>query len=300
VCGISISASGDDGISVSPVDLDLASRALELAAKVDGEIAFVHVVDWLMDGSAADSVGIVTNVREALNVDLRGLTQQAEALGVRVEQVFNEGKPWRELLRFAREWEADVIAVSPHREMLSVPGRIFHGSTTTRVLKHSPIPVWVVTPGFQGVARILALVDQGPASAKVIEATRALAEIYGAERYALSCLAYPDDMALHRLPSALEAIHRYHREVRDDAHAALTQLVGEDERGKWELLLGDDWVVRLAPKVIADKAIDLVVLGGISKPRLAGALLGTTAQRLLERVAVSTWVVRPDGRPEPD
>ena len=59
-----------------------------------------------------------------------------------------------------------------------------------------------------------------------------------------------------------------------------------------KLTLGADWVVRQAPTLIADRDIDLVVLAGNSKPRLAGALLGTTAERLLERVEASVWVVR--------
>lgn len=297
VCGISIGESGDDGIVVSPVDRNLATRVLELAAKIGGEVAFVHVVDWLRDRSEAEADAIAADLREILDGDLQAIASEAAALGVSFVQEFRAGKPWRQLLRFAAEWEADVIAVSPHREKLSMPGRVFHGSTATRVLKHSLVPVWVVPPSFQEVRRILALVDQGPVSARVVETARALAEIYGAERYALSCLDYPDDMVLARLPRAHEAIQLYHGDLRDHAHAALKRLTKKGEGEDWKLLLGEDWVVRLAPKVVADKGIDLVVLGGVSKPRLAGALLGTTAQRLLERVAVSAWVVRPDGSP---
>ena len=129
------------------------------------------------------------------------------------------------------------------------------------------------------------------------EATRTLAKLYGAELYALCCLEYPTDISLHRLPRAQEAIAKYHREVRAQARGELETLTAGDE--DWKLLLGEDWVARLAPRVIEDKKIDLVVMGGVSKPRLAGALLGTTAQRLLDKVSVSTWMVRPERQGPP-
>ena len=63
--------------------------------------------------------------------------------------------------------------------------------------------------------------------------------------------------------------------------------------------LSDDWVVRVAPKYVERHGIDLVVLGGLSYPRLKGVLLGTTAERILERTPVATWLIRPDGWQSP-
>jgi nucleotide-binding universal stress UspA family protein len=115
-----------------------------------------------------------------------------------------------------------------------------------------------------------------------------LAGIYDAERHALCCLDYPGDIELNRLPRAFEEIKRYHREVRDEAFRDLELLTAGD--ASWKLTLGEDWVVRQAPKLVVDQNIDLVVLARNSKPRLAGVLLGTTAQRLLERVETSVWI----------
>jgi universal stress protein E len=192
-----------------------------------------------------------------------------------------------------------VLVVSPRRQRLSLGQRIFHGQTAMRVLKESPRPVWVVEPECGPPRRILALIDLTPVSQQVVETARMLSRLYDAELFALCCLDYPSDISLHRLPGSREAIASYHREVRDSARARLKALIGDED---WHLLLGEDWVARLAPRVIDDKKIDLVVMGGVSKPRLAGALLGTTAQRLLDHVSVSTWVVRPerDGTPADD
>jgi universal stress protein E len=207
------------------------------------------------------------------------------------------GKPSRELLKVADEEDADVIVVSPRRHAESLGSRIFHGRTATRILKESTCPVWVVEPKCGPPARILALLDRSLVSPMVVDATRSLAKLYDAELFALCCLEYPSDISLHRLPRAQDAISKYHHQIRAQARRDLTLLTQGEE--SWKLLLGEDWVARLAPRLVEDKKIDLVVLGGVSRPRLAGALLGTTAQRLLDHVSVSTWVVRPERQGPP-
>ena len=183
--------------------------------------------------------------------------------------------------------------MSPRREALSMGQRILHGSTTNRVLRGAAQPVWVVESRLAKVAKVMALVDRTEVSSRVVATAAALAEAYGAERYVLSCLEYPDDVVLHRLPNAHKAILHYHQDVKAHAMAELEKLTGGDTA--WKLILNDEWVVRRAPKIIDKEKIDLVVLGSASHSRLRGALLGTTAERLLERCYVSAWVVRPEG-----
>ena len=280
-------------MSLCPADLHVSRQAMALAAKVGGEVRFVHVVDWLDERLRDSEDELVAIVHNELGDPLLELDREAEAHGIPSSHELREGSPWRELLRAAGDWSADVVAISPRRDGTSRVDRVLHGSTATRVLKKAHCPVWIVDPAQGEVKRVLALVDGSPVSGRVVETARALARIHGAERVALRCLDYPDDIVLQRLQRARQEIERYHRKVRDAARAELQRLTADDE--KWTLLLGEDWVVRQAPRLVRDQQIDLVVLGAVSRPRLAGALIGTTAQRLLEHVGVSAWVVHPEG-----
>lgn len=296
VCGVSCQADDrEGGVSLAEPDRHTAIQALELAARSGGEVSFLHVVDWLPERE--DGPSIVEAVREQLREDLEAIGREAESRGVPFRHEMRLGHPWRQLLAFADEQDADVVALSPRSERRkSLGSRIFHGSTASQVLKHATRPVWIVEPDSDAPRRILALLDLTLMSERVVAAARTLAGLYGADLLALACLDYPGDIALHRLPRAREAIRKYHGEVRAKARERLESLTGDDP--SWQLLLGEDWVVRLAPRLIEDRHIDLVVMGAVSKPRLAG-LLGTTAQRLLDHVSVSTWVIRPERQGAP-
>ncbi len=290
VCGVSCREPEKDGrITIAETDLHTTEQAIDLAARCEGSIVFVHVVDWV-ERRAIESDEIIAAVDEALGEEFAALTRKAEARGVSARHETRLGRPGRELLNVADEVQADVVVVSPRRERISLGKRIFHGHTAYRVLKESRCPVWVVEPDCPPPRRILALLDRTDVSQKVVEAAEALAGIYDSKLFGLCCLEYPNDMSLQRMPRARNAIQRYHQEVRETARNDLDELTARNP--DWSLLLGEDWVVRLAPRVIEEKKIDLVVMGGVSKPRLAGALLGTTAQRLLDHMSVSVWMVR--------
>jgi nucleotide-binding universal stress UspA family protein len=289
LCAVATTADADCGISLCAPDRHLAEQVLALAGRVDARVRFVHAVDWLDERHEGSD--IVQVVERELEDDWRDLDGAAEALRVPVDRELRRGKPWHVLLEAAREWDADLVAISPRRDDVSLAGRVLHGSTAKHILKDSPCPVWVVHPRTQEVRSILALVDRSDASAAVVETAGWLGDVFGASLHALCCLDYPADVALQRMRGAAEEIQRYHREVRQDAWSELERLTqGAD--AEWNLVLGEDWVVRQAPKLVADKQIDLVVMAGRSKPGLAG-VLGSTAQKLLERVEASVWVVRP-------
>jgi nucleotide-binding universal stress UspA family protein len=268
-------------------------QAVLLARETGAELKLVHVVDFL-DRELTDAAQVHPVIQQALEGAMAELCKHAEARGVRASHALVAGKPWYELLREAHGWNADLLVISPRRDHVGFGQRIVHGSSARRLIRKAPCPVWVVDPNRElGVRRVLALVDGSEVSRRVMSSAAALADAAGAERVALRCLDYPQDIALRRLPGAQQVLQRYHDEVRGRALAQLEQLAAE-VGGDWTTKLNEDWVVRVAPGLIAELDIDVVVLGCRSAVGLAGVLLGSTAEQLLERVAVSAWIARPD------
>ena len=276
----------DSKLGISADDEHTVRRAMALAAESGGELRLLHAVDFIDRKLVHDD--LVDSVRAQLADDLARLSNEAASLGVGVASEVVEGRPWRRLLEKADSWDADVIVVSPRRRELPTLDRLRYGSTTQRLVRHADRPVWVVEGGASGsIRKILALVDGTPASASVIEAARQLAASTGADKAVLHCLSFPDDIALHRLPHARDALARYHREEKERATRWVQEIVAEPG---WTVLIDVDWVVRTVPKLIARDGYDLVVVAARSHPSLRG-LLGTTAERILARVDTSCWIV---------
>lgn len=127
-----------------PTDLSQQSRraftwAASLARVLGAEVAGLYV-------PPAPSVATLSGLAPAPPVpaagDLRAF-YSAEFEGLRLQvQVAEPGRPWAALVAAAEEGATDLIVMSS-RGHDSVGDRIL-GSTTDRVLRHSPVPVLVV------------------------------------------------------------------------------------------------------------------------------------------------------------
>jgi nucleotide-binding universal stress UspA family protein len=286
----------DDGkLELCAHDRRAAAQALWLAERVEASVELVHVVDFLDQRLTNEADALFELVSEQLNPELEALAGTAPA--VPTTWSFQRGLPWVELLRRARESEADLLVLSPKRQ-LALGEAILFGHTTWRLIRHAACAVWVVHPeGPEGIRKVMALVDRTKVSQRVVDATALLALASESEQHLLTCLDFPEDISLHQLPEAERAIAAYHIEQRKAAERYLAPLAAG---GDWHIHLREDWVVRAAPKVIAMHGIDTVVVAAVSQPRLAGMLLGTTAEKLVERVPASCWIVRPEGLSWPD
>jgi nucleotide-binding universal stress UspA family protein len=281
--GVSCDPGATDRVAIGPTDRHAFEHASWLARAIDAELRVIHVVDHIDERLASDPVVASNHEREI---------EHAMALlceGSNAQRVTRRGRAWEELIAEARSFSADLIVIAPRREAVRFGDRLLHGSTAARVLRRASTAVWVVAPDATiPFERVLALVDGSAASAAILETAEALAMKFGLERHVMRCLDYPEDIVMHRLPHPQEAIARYHDSVRSEARNELEALISD----AWKVHLGDDWVVREAPKLVEREKIDLIVLSTGQRAGLAG-MLGLTAEKLLERSGVSAWVVRP-------
>ncbi len=131
----------------TPQSMEVAKAGMQFAQKLNAEVAFVKVVE------------IIVNIGAMEGVPLSAEADMIEAGRQEAEQVFRhiatdlclekktsyfapEGIPKTEILSIADEWSADLIVVGTHgRTGLS---HLFLGSVAEYVVRHSKVPVIVV------------------------------------------------------------------------------------------------------------------------------------------------------------
>lgn len=135
-------------IDFSDSSLHALKHATSLAREADGQLMVLHVVEHALE-EADDMANIVYDAgmtigdflkerEEALRRRLQDVTDGARA-SCRAESLLTHGKPWRDVLRVAKEQRSDLI-------VMGVQGRgaadlLFFGSTTQHVVRAACCPV---------------------------------------------------------------------------------------------------------------------------------------------------------------
>ena len=116
--------------------------AIELARAARAQLTVMHVVDdgdWMLWGVAViahlDRAKLVAELRQKLD----DLVKQEKALGVEIETLIVEGKPFRKILEIADNRSIDVIVLNLQSK--SIVERALLGSTAERVVRLARMPV---------------------------------------------------------------------------------------------------------------------------------------------------------------
>jgi nucleotide-binding universal stress UspA family protein len=128
---------------------------LDIAGPLDLEIVLLRV-NRPMPPLAFDSVRYievedVKARREKADAYLAGLETEMAAAGVRSERRVRRGEPVEEILAAARDERVDLIAMTTHGR--TGPARLLFGSVAEGVLRHAPVPVFLMKQTEDDVAR---------------------------------------------------------------------------------------------------------------------------------------------------
>lgn len=225
-----------------------------------------------------------------LRAQLNDLAAQPALAGVHVETDAHVGKPFLELIRACRNWDANllVVGVSQRGE-----GR-FLGSTGERVLRKSPSPVLLAKREIPvGPKTVLVPVDFSAGAKQAAEEALALVRGFGGRAILLHVL----DLSSYVYPTAY-----------DGAPVIIPPLTPEDIEPDWQHFLaglqldGIAWEQqtregRAAPCIVdaaRECSADLVVMGTHGRTGLAHVLLGSVTEAVLRLTDCSVLTVRPD------
>ncbi|OFW16734.1 MAG: hypothetical protein A3F69_01110 [Acidobacteria bacterium RIFCSPLOWO2_12_FULL_66_10] len=133
-----------------PVDFSEHSRAAlrhaaAVAASGRGRVTALFVNDALLVAAAAAAYD-ARLLATSTDAELRRFvtTSLPVAAARRVRYATAIGKPGREIVRLAAKQGADLIVMGTHG--MGAAGRLFFGSVTDYVLRHTPVPLLAVPP----------------------------------------------------------------------------------------------------------------------------------------------------------
>ena len=285
---------------------DESKKALPYAAafakQFGGKITLLNVVEPSSHFTGLESVVLFQSGDAAMGQVYEGLDQLAEkSFGGkdRVTTHARTGKPFREIIKAAGELKAGLLIMSTHG--YTGLKHTLVGSTTERVVQHSPCPVLAVRGGADetsgkrpkpvAIQRILLATDFSDDSLKAFPIAQSLAEGFCARLTLIHVVErFPIDALLGE-----ELTHQTSAQRIELARARLTGLVADlRKRGGFRA----DVVVRFGKpfdeiaRYAKEMDASLIVVSTHGYTGLKHLYLGSVAERVLRHAPCPVLVVR--------
>ena len=276
------------GVDGSPESLRAASLAWRIAKAADTQCLLVHAVPdvWVpapldpLVNSAEAFYHIVNGMRQLLAVELGAEIPDV----IRQALVARPGRPAVVIDEVAREYGAGLIVVGGRRHGALARG--LGGSTAHNLVRSSIAPVLVVEATSRPPLRVLAATDFSAAAPATLSTARRLADLFEAQLGVLHVVEFGAASSAIPLTLDLDVLEERSREV-------LERLVETEGVA----IAPPDRLIRRgrADEAIAESAAawhaDLVVVGSHGRGWVDRLLIGSTTERLLNRLPASLLVV---------
>lgn len=270
--------------------------AIELALAHDARIDLVHAL--LVPSRATDFVPSPPDFTEALQEAASGrlneITKRVRERGVEVSAELKLGVPSQVILESAIQQDADLVVVGTRG--LSGLRHLLLGSTAERVVQHAHCPVLTVHPGDADKHRPLDTILVPTDFSKDAEtAYFAALDLLGNQTSTKVVLLHVYHLpyeytAYGTIPTSLD----YFRDVEGAAEDRLVTLAEELRNQGFQV----ETVARegFPPEVILGEAeavgADLIAMGTHGRTGLAHLVLGSTAERVVQRADCPVLTVR--------
>jgi universal stress protein E len=173
-----------------------------------------------------------------------------------------------------------------------------------RLIQACPVPLLLAKPRpWPESPRVVAAIDPGHPGdpdglldRAVLAQARRLAEPIGAVLSAVHVCMTVDAASLSAAAAGMPMIPpvgRMGNEIRDAAAGAVAELLARQHYSPDAAEIVEGTAIDTLPAWCEDRAIDVLVVGAVSRSRLVEAVLGSTAERLLDRIPSDLLAVRP-------
>jgi universal stress protein E len=239
---------------------------------------------------------------QQLQAELESTAQPLREQGLEVRVQVRWGKLTEQLiLQRVSELQPDIVFKSSrHQGPLK---RLLFGNSCWQLLRHCPAPLWLVQHGDWQSRSLCAALD--PLHSADKPAALDL-QLIAAAKLLSAALEMPAQY-LHSYPPLPPSLLFDSQLINDYEH--YNQLCAKQHRTAFEQLLqANDVPLSSAtlrpgfaeqelPRFVREQGIDLLLMGAISRGHLANALIGNTAERVLEAVECDVLVLKPHPQP---
>lgn len=241
------------------------------------------------------------SVRDAL---LSTLQQKLEDLaaplreeGLNVAVHVSWGKPFDQIvLQRVAELQPDILFKSTHHH--NALQRLF-GNSSWQLLRHCPVPLWLVQHADWQGQRLCAALDPLHSADK----PAALDHQLIAAAHLLGSTLNMQAQYLHTFAPVPQSL-LFDTELIAD-YANYSKVCGEEHERTFQQLLKDagepldsgelrqGFAEEEIPRFVREQNIDLLLMGAIARGQLASALIGHSAERVLEAVDCDLLIIKP-------
>ncbi|MBX9912875.1 MAG: universal stress protein [Pseudomonadaceae bacterium] len=238
------------------------------------------------------------NLLLQLHNELESTAQVLREQGLEVSVQVRWGKLTEQvILQRISELQPDIVFKSAHHH--SPIKRLLFANSSWQLLRHCPVPLWLVQHSNWTTPSLCAALDplhgdDKPAALdqQLIATSQQLSRLCEMPAHYLHC--YPPLPASLLFDSQLVNDYDHYNQVCAQQHQqAFTQLLtaAAVPLNQGTQLAG--FAEQEIPRFVREQGIRLLLMGAISRGHLANALIGNTAERVLEAVECDVLVLKP-------
>ena len=281
-----------------------ALRRAVVLARASGAAIELLAVEYqsALDGSLLLAQQRQEDARDSLLADRRQALEQLiqplrdEGLHLRVEVRWGKSQ-YKAILARVAELQPDLLLKSTqHHSLLR---QLLLSNTAWQLIRHCPVPLWLVQHGEWTGHKLCAALDplhdaDKPAALdhQLIAAARELGASLGLQDHYLHCYAALPHSLL--FDAELVADYQHYSSLCHERHrAAFTRLLEPYPIPATQRHLLEGFAEETIPRFVREQGIDLLLIGAIARGQLDNALIGNTAERVLEAVDCDLLVLKP-------
>lgn len=245
-----------------------------------------------------DRANALRTVEDEARHALETIATRFQSESLSVSTVVRFGEAWEQLTLEAQTGKHDLVLVGTH--VRSNAARMLFGSTSRKLMRFCPVPVWVAVPGqVREVREIAVATDFSETAFSATQAAVSVAQSLQSKLFVVHALEFPFESYMRTAGVSAEEIQVARTKLDEEARERLQQeLMRTDARAlphgfKMDVVEGTpDHAV---PEYVTKNEVDLLVMGTVGRSGFSGILLGNTAERMLSHLQCSLLVIKPVG-----
>ncbi|MFT7486986.1 MAG: universal stress protein E [Candidatus Paceibacteria bacterium] len=289
-----------DGDAVTSGAHKATQQAIWVAKAYGSSIRLVH--STRPDESLTPLRGSRGIVHEGLpesgRLALEGLVAEVKASGLQVELVITSDRPWLDITKMVLQGGVDLVVVGKRSEPSDDGRRL--GSIAAKLLRKCPCPVWVVRPEHDLVHRlVLAATDLSEVGNLVVQTACDVAQHHGCELHVVHAWQMPMTMQMDASHQSEDAFAEEIEAAKQEVIAKIAALLPAENCPANEIHTARGAPAQIIREAVSHLDPDLLVMGTLSRSGIAGFLIGSTAERMLDQVTCSILALKPEGFESP-